>query len=59
VTQRENPSDSGNITSNPRLRRLLEDDDLDWENPHHREMYLKEWVKTPRAQEEEEPEDDR
>ena len=53
MTKRENPSNSRSITSNPRLRRLLEDDDLDWDNPHHREMYLKEWVKTPRIQEEE------
>lgn len=51
--------DSASITSNPRLRRLLEDDDLDWENPHHREMYLKEWVKAPRDTEEEDiPEDE-
>jgi len=42
----------GDITSNPRLRQLLEDDDLDWDNPHHREMYLKEWVKAPREAEE-------
>ena len=54
MTNRENPSDSASITSNPRLRRLLEDDDLDWDNPHHRAMYLKEWVKAPLIQEEEE-----
>jgi hypothetical protein len=50
MSRKENPS----ITSNPRLRRLLEDDDLDWDNPHHRAMYLKEWVKAPIVQEEEE-----
>ena len=54
MTKQEDPSSSGNITSNPRLKRLLEDDDLDWENPHHRNMYLKEWVKAPRVQEDEE-----
>ena len=53
MTKREKRS-SGDITSNPRLRQLLEDDDLDWENPHHREMYLKEWVKAPRDIEDEE-----
>jgi hypothetical protein len=51
VTKKGN-RDSGDITSNPRLRQLLEDDDLDWENPHHRAMYLKEWVKAPRETEE-------
>lgn len=51
MTKRENRA-SGDITSNPRLKQLLEDDDLDWDNPHHREMYLKEWVKAPRETEE-------
>jgi len=51
VTKRENRASEG-ITSNPRLKQLLEDDDLDWDNPHHREMYLKEWVKAPRETEE-------
>ena len=58
MTKREERA-SGDITSNPRLRQLLEDDDLDWDNPHHREMYLKEWVKAPRdIGEEEDPEDE-
>ena len=56
MTNREKRS-PGDITSNPRLKRLLEDDDLDWDNPHHREMYLREWVKAPRIIEEEETPD--
>ena len=29
---------------NPRLLELLERDELDWDNPVHREAYLKAWV---------------
>ena len=28
----------------PKLRELLEKDNLDWDNQHHREMFLKAWV---------------
>ena len=31
---------------NPRLMALLESGDLDWDDPRHREMYLRTWVKT-------------
>ena len=44
---------------NPRLRELLERDEFDWENPRHREMYLKYWINQPLAQEESRPVDDR
>lgn len=29
---------------NPKLRNLLDRDELDWDDPRHREMYLREWV---------------
>ena len=29
---------------NPKLLELLERDELDWDNPVHREAYLKAWV---------------
>lgn len=29
---------------NPRLQRLLDTDELDWDDPRHREIYLREWV---------------
>jgi hypothetical protein len=28
----------------PRLRELLENDELDWDDERHREMYLKAWI---------------
>jgi hypothetical protein len=38
---------------NPRLLALLESGELDWDNPRHREGYLRAWANTPRRQEEE------
>ena len=29
---------------NPRLRDLLERGELDWDDPRHREMYLRAWL---------------
>ncbi len=29
---------------NPKLQKLLEENELDWGNQHHREMYLKHWL---------------
>ena len=29
---------------NPKLERLLDMDELDWDDPRHREIYLREWV---------------
>ena len=43
----------------PRLERLLEQAELDWGNPRHREMYLKYWLSQPLIQEESRPLDDR
>ena len=36
---------SGNTALNPKLLALLERGDLDWDNPRHREAYLRAWVK--------------
>jgi len=44
---------------NPRLRELLENDELDWDNPRHREAYLKYWLSQPLIQEESQSLDDR
>ena len=32
------------MTVNPRLLDLLERGELDWDNPRHREAYLRAWV---------------
>ena len=37
----------------PKLLGLLERGELDWDNPRHREAYLRAWVNAPRKQEEE------
>lgn len=39
----------------PKLAGLLESGELDWDNPRHREAYLKYWLNRPLPQEEEEP----
>lgn len=44
---------------NPKLRDLLEKDELDWDDPRHREMYLKYWLSQPLIQEEDRSLDDR
>ena len=38
---------------NPRLQQLLEKDELDWDDPRHREAYLKYWLSQPLEQEKE------
>jgi hypothetical protein len=38
---------------NPRLAALLEKDELDWDDPRHREAYLRFWLNQPFRQEEE------
>jgi len=30
--------------ANPKLQHLLDTDELDWDDPRHRELYLREWV---------------
>jgi hypothetical protein len=35
-----------------RLQKLLDEDELDWDNPRHREAYLKAWLNEPWNQEE-------
>jgi len=45
VTQAMSRSGTGSTPLNPRLARLLRDGELDWDNPRHREAYLKAWVK--------------
>ena len=37
---------------NEKLRKLLEDDELDWDNPRHRDMYFRAWVKGELPEEE-------
>ena len=32
------------MTVNPKLQHLLDTDELDWDDPRHREIYLREWV---------------
>ena len=32
------------MTVNRRLQHLLDTDELDWDDPRHREIYLREWV---------------
>ena len=44
------------MSVNQRLLDLLERDGLDWDNPRHREAYLRAWVKGELK--EEEPADD-
>jgi hypothetical protein len=39
---------------NSKLRELLEKDELDWDDPRHREAYLRYWVNKPLDQEDEE-----
>ena len=44
--------------TNPKLQRLLDRDELDWDDPRHREMYYREWVnKDGKAFSDEEEED--
>ena len=53
MTQTENQMNSVLITYNPRLRELLEDGKLDWDNHHHRIAVLRAWVNRPIKQKEE------
>ncbi len=59
MTQTTSRLNSGNTILHPRLQKLLDQDELDWDNPRHREMYLKYWLSQPLAQEESRPLDDR
>ena len=53
MTQTVSQTGSGNTAPvNPRLLELLESGDLDWDNPRHREAYLKYWLSRPLPQEE-------
>ena len=45
MTRTESPASSGNTALNPRLAALLESGELDWDNPRHREAYLRAWIK--------------
>jgi hypothetical protein len=59
VTHATSRSSSGNTTLNPRLRELIETGALDWDNPRHREAYLRAWVKNELpARKAEKPPDD-
>jgi hypothetical protein len=53
VTQTTSRSNPGNIILNPRLQRLLEEDDLNWDDPRQRGAFLEYWIKCPVKQEEE------
>lgn len=52
MTQTASRLNSGSTSLNPRLRELLEKDALDWDDPRHREAYLKYWLNRPLPQEE-------
>jgi hypothetical protein len=52
VTQTTSRMNTGSTFLNPRLRKLLEESELDWDNPRHREAYLKYWLSQPLPQEE-------
>ena len=45
MTQTVSRTDSGSTSCNPRLLDLIESGELDWDNPRHREAYLRAWVK--------------
>jgi hypothetical protein len=47
------------VTVSPRLLDLLESGELDWDNPKHREAYLRAWVngELPEKAEEKPPDD--
>ena len=55
MTQTTSRPSTGNTSLNPRLRELLEQGGLDWDDPRHREAYLKFWLSQPLAQEEDRP----
>lgn len=57
MTAQGSPAPSGitvrdRMRFHPKLRKLLEEDELDWDDPRHREAFLKAWLNTPREQEE-------
>ena len=52
MTQTTSRAGSGSTTLNPRLAELLERGELDWDNPRHREAYLRYWLNRPLGQEE-------
>ena len=47
MTQTTSRWKSGSAFLNPRLRKLLEEGGLDWDDPRHREAYLKYWLCRP------------
>lgn len=53
MTQTTSRLSAGSTFLNPRLRELLEEGALDWEDPRHREAYLKYWLCRPLPREEE------
>ena len=53
MTQTTSRWNTGNAFLNPGLRKLLESGEFDWDNPRHREMYLKYWLNRPPQREEE------
>lgn len=55
MTQTTSRLSTGNTSLNPRLRELLEQGGLDWDDPRHREAYLKFWLSQPLPQEEDRP----
>ena len=45
MTQTVSRTDTGSTPpAHPRLLELLERNELDWDNPRHREMYLRAWL---------------
>jgi hypothetical protein len=52
VTQTTSRLNSGNTILNPRLRELLEKDELDWDDFRQRDAFLKYWINRPQKEEE-------
>lgn len=54
MTQTTSRPSSGNTRLNPKLKELLENGRFDWDEPRHREAFLKYWIHRPLKQQEEE-----
>ncbi len=59
MTQTTSRMNSGNTILHPKLKKLLDEDELEWDDPRQREAYLKYWLSQPLTQEESPSLDDR
>ena len=44
MTQTTSRSNTGSTSLNPALARMLDDGRFDWDNPRHREAFLRAWM---------------